>query len=209
MTRYAINEIFYSLQGEGVRAGTANVFVRFAGCNLECQMEPGPKSPGGWDCDTEFAGSLMMTAHEILAEMDRVALGAVGECRQAILTGGEPGLQVTQGLLDELKAQGWYVAIETNGSGSLNHLTGLDWVTCSPKVAEHAVRVERAHEIKYVRHAGQALPKPRCKADHYLLSPAATATEIDRAALAWCISLVKEHPEWRLSMQQHKIWRVR
>ena len=81
---------------------------------------------------------------------------------------------------------------------------------CKTKaIAEHAVQVERADEVKYVRHPGQALPKPHCTAAHYLLSPAFTTDGVDRAALAWVIHLCKEHPTWRLSMQQHKLWGVR
>jgi organic radical activating enzyme len=102
---------------------------------------------------------------------------------------------------------GWYIAVETNGSKPVP--LGIDWVTCSPKVAEHAVQVERANEVKYVRHVGQALPKPKCDSENYLLSPAFTTDGVDRAALAWCIHLCKEHPIWRLSMQQHKLWGVR
>jgi organic radical activating enzyme len=203
MKTYSVNEIFYSVQGEGVRAGTANVFVRFAGCNLECQMEPGPKSPGGWDCDTEFAGGIKMTAADIVERCIEIG----GQCLNVILTGGEPLLQVDSELLGALRDARWFIAVETNGTVPI--LAGIDWVTCSPKVAEHAVAVKEAHELKYVRHAGQALPKPRCKAAHYLLSPAFMPTAVDRESLAWCIQLVKENPKWRLSVQQHKMWNVR
>jgi len=203
MKNYSIQEIFYSVQGEGVRAGTANVFVRFAACNLECQMAAGPKSPGGFDCDTDFSNGRPFTAIELVAEMSRIA----GSCRNVILTGGEPLLQVDVDLLQHLHDKGWYIATETNGSLAVP--PGIDWITCSPKCAEHAVRVETAHELKYVRHAGQALPKPRCEAEHYLLSPAFTSEGVDRASLAWCIQLIKENPIWRLSCQQHKTWNVR
>lgn len=203
MKHYSISEIFYSLQGEGIRAGTANVFVRFAACNLECQMAAGPKSPGGWDCDTDFANGRPFTLSELVAEIKQVG----GLCRQVILTGGEPLLQVDAELLAALRAEGFYIAVETNGTKPIP--AGIDWVTCSPKVAEHAVQVDRADEVKYVRHAGQALPKPHCQATYHLLSPAFTPTGIDREALAWCIRLCKECPKWRLSVQQHKTWAVR
>lgn len=206
MKHYSINEIFYSLQGEGVRAGTANVFVRFAGCNLECQMAAGPKSPGGFDCDTEFAGGRPMTLEELIAEMERRG----GRCRQTILTGGEPLLQVDHDLVEALKARGWFIAVETNGTKAIStDIEAIDWVTVSPKVAEHAVQVSEANEVKYVRYDGQALPKPYCCADHYLLSPAFTSEGVDQASLRWCIELIKKHPEWRLSTQLHKVWRVR
>jgi Organic radical activating enzymes len=200
---YSINEIFYSLQGEGMRAGTANVFVRFAGCNLTCQMAPSETSPGGFDCDTEFSGGRSMTASEVIQEMTRLG----GKCLNVILTGGEPLLQVDDALIAALTEAHWYIAIETNGSKEMPK--GIHWVTCSPKVAEHAVRVAYADELKYVRHAGQALPRPRCEASHYLLSPAFTPTGVDRDSLLWCIQLVKDNPLWRLSTQLHKAWQVR
>lgn len=196
---YSIHEIFYSLQGEGVRAGTPNVFVRFAGCNLTCKMES-----HGFDCDTEFAGGGAYTMEQLLTAMARLG----GDCRNVILTGGEPLLQVDEALVARLKVAGWYVALETNGSKELPSPL-FDWVTCSPKVAEHAVRILKANEVKYVRHAGQAMPKPVCAAEYYVLSPAATTEGVDGEALAWCLKCVKENPKWRLSIQLHKTWSVR
>ena len=157
----------------------------------------------GFDCDTEFSNGRPFTLEELMGEMAKIG----GPCRNVILTGGEPLLQVDADLLRQLRMLGWYIAVETNGSKPVP--PGIDWVTCAPKVAEHAVQVERADEVKYVRHPGQALPKPYCTATYYLLSPAFTTDGVDRAALAWVIQLCKEHPTWRLSMQQHKLWGVR
>lgn len=193
-----INEIFYSLQGEGVRAGTANVFVRFSGCNQTCRVET-----HGFDCDTEFVSGQKFTAEQLVKTIREVGKG----CESVILTGGEPGLQVDWKLISHLKTAGFFLAIETNGSIELP--AGLDWITVSPKVAEHCVRQLVASEVKYVRHAGQGIPKPVCKAEHYLLSPAALGESIDPNAMRWCIQLVKENPRWRLTFQQHKYWGVR
>ena len=124
-----------------------------------------------------------------------------------MLTGGEPGLQLDDELVVKLRSAGWSIAVETNGSIALPE--GLDWICVSPKVAEHAIRQLVANEVKYVRGHGQALPKPRVEAKHKLLSPAFAGAEVDPRALAWCIQLVKENPEWRLSTQQHKTWHVR
>jgi 7-carboxy-7-deazaguanine synthase len=198
MDRYRVNEIFYSLQGEGVRAGTPNLFLRFSRCNLECRVET-----HGFDCDTEFESGRSMTLPEIVAEMR--ALSA--ECRWVILTGGEPALQVDLELIGLLHAEGYSLAIETNGSVELP--PGIDWVTVSPKVAEHAVRQRRAHEVKYVRGYGQGIPKTVVEAEHYLISPAFDGAEVDRRTLDWCIRLCRENPPWRLSVQQHKQWSVR
>jgi 7-carboxy-7-deazaguanine synthase len=198
MERYRVNEIFYSLQGEGVRAGTPNLFLRFSRCNLECRVET-----HGFDCDTEFESGRPMTIPEIVAEMRALAAA----CRWVILTGGEPALQVDLELIDALHAEGYSLAIETNGSIELP--PGLDWITVSPKVAEHAIRQRQAHEVKYVRGYGQAIPKTAVEAEHYLISPAFDGAEVDRRTLDWCIRLCRENPPWRLSVQQHKLWSVR
>jgi 7-carboxy-7-deazaguanine synthase len=91
---------------------------------------------------------------------------------------------------------------------------GIDWITCSPKSAEHTLRLTHASEIKYVRNVGQGIPRPTIEADHQLISPAFRTMpdgkhESEPGALAWCLKLVKENPSWRLSVQQHKLWRVR
>lgn len=201
--KYIINEIFYSPQGEGIRAGTMNIFIRFAGCNMLCSMKKGPKSPGGFDCDTEFQSGRGMEPKEILKFCREIAPA----CRNIILTGGEPTLQVDAGLIEFLRDEGYYTAIETNGSRPVP--PGINWITVSPKVAEHAIRQTYADEVKYVRGYGQALPRTRVNAKHYLISPAFDGTELDRKTLKWCVGLCKQDPRWRLSVQQHKNWKVR
>ncbi len=205
---YKFNEAFYSLQGEGRRSGTANVFLRFSGCNLQCSIEEGPKSPGGFDCDTEFASGRRMNADDAISwchEMreDRPS----SDDMWVIFTGGEPGIQLDKYLVDAFHSDGWKCAIETNGSVDVSGL-GLDWITVSPKVAEHAIRQMTADEVKYVRGYGQALPKPKCKAPNKLLSPAFNGLSIDRKALEWCISLIKDDPSWQMSVQYHKAWSI-
>lgn len=215
---YQVNEVFYSLQGEGVRAGTANVFIRFSGCNLACSMEPGQRSPGGFDCDTEFTSGRkvtldelmewVLTSHEMIttekSEGDRKwAL----EDPWLILTGGEPGLQVDREFIDYWHNKAFRLAIETNGTLVLPD--GIDWITLSPKVAEHAVKQLWANELKYVRGYGQAIPRPAAIADHYIISPAFDAMSIHPKTLEWCIKLCLQNPQWRLSLQTHKLMKVR
>jgi 7-carboxy-7-deazaguanine synthase len=196
--RYLVNEIFYSLQGEGVRAGTPNLFLRLSKCNLACRAET-----HGFDCDTEFESGRWLTLPEILDEFRQLS----ETCRWVILTGGEPALQADRDLIDGFHAAGYQLAIETNGSLELPE--GLDWITVSPKVAEHAIRQRRAHEVKYVRGYGQGIPKTVVEADHYLISPAFEGQDADPRTLDWCIRLCRDNPPWRLSVQQHKLWKVR
>lgn len=198
--QYAVNEIFYSVQGEGVRAGTANVFIRFAGCNLTCSRD----GEAGFDCDTEFTSARKMTAAAILS-----AVSAFLPCKAIIFTGGEPALQLTASLCDMFKSESYFLAIETNGTYDLSAFN-LDWITVSPKTAEHTLRQKTASEVKYVRRIGQGIPRPQVKATHRLISPACQADGVILPAdLAYCIDLIKEFPEWRLSTQQHKLWKVR
>ena len=196
---YSVNEIFYSLQGEGLRAGSANIFVRFSGCNLQCKRET-----EGFDCDTEFTSGRRMYAAEIVATCRQIAPHA----NAIILTGGEPSLQVDVPLIAALKKENYFLAIETNGTSALPD--GLDWITVSPKTAEHTLRQKIAHEVKYVRAEQQAIPKPSIEAQHFLISPACQADgSYRRADLQWCVDLVKENPKWKLSLQTHKLLQVR
>jgi 7-carboxy-7-deazaguanine synthase len=198
MDRYLVNEIFYSLQGEGVRAGAPSFFLRLAKCNLACKVET-----HGFDCDTEFESGRWMTPAEILDELRQLS----GSCEWVVLTGGEPALQVDSEMIDALHAAGYKLAVETNGSMELPE--GIDWITVSPKVAEHAIRQRKADEVKYVRGYGQAIPRTVVAAEHYLISPAFEGDRLDPRTLDWCIRLCKENPPWRLSVQQHKAWKVR
>lgn len=199
MNVYTVNEIFYSLQGEGMRAGEASVFVRFSGCNSKCLKET-----HGFDCDTEYVSGRRLGLDAIMTWIIEEA----GPCRWVVLTGGEPGLQVSADLITALHDEHFKVAIETNGSVDLSAFE-LDWITVSPKVAEHAIRQMKADEIKYVRGYGQGLPRPKCEAANKLISPATNGSEIDHRTLLWCIDLVRQDPSWRLSLQYHKVWRVR
>lgn len=200
---YTVNEMFYSLQGEGARAGTANVFIRFAGCNLTCKRD----GEAGFDCDTEFSSGTKMTAKEIANAVKK--MWPQGDTiPSVILTGGEPLLQVDDELmsaLGEIK-----VAIETNGTRPLPTGAIGAWVSCSPKTAEHTLQIGHASELRYVRHEGQALPKPSTLCANLFLSPAFSDDPAQTARnLKWCMKLVKENPEWRLSVQMHKLWGVR
>jgi len=201
--QYWINEIYLSIQGEGIRTGEPSIFMRFTGCNMRCDIHANDKSPGGFACDTEFESGRKMTADEILDELQTIK----GDCVWIVMTGGEPGLQVDEDLLQKLSEDGFKLAVETNGSVALP--AGFHWITVSPKVAEHAIKQRTANEVKYVRGYGQALPKTVVQAEHYLISPAFSGLETDARTLAWCEQLVSESDTWKLSLQTHKMnnWR--
>ena len=211
MKTYNINDIFCSLQGEGIRAGTRNVFIRFAGCNQTCRTET-----HGFDCDTEFVSHRKMTMNEIEARV--LALWGDKGSPNVIFTGGEPALSLDDALVSRFGSDlMWFCAIETNGSVALSDYVKvtLDWITCSPKVAEHAIRLQHCDEVKYVRNVGQGIPVPAVEfreSDtdyHKLLSPAFDGEDIVLGALEHCMLLIDENPEWRLTMQKHKVWDVR
>lgn len=174
-----INEIFYSLQGEGFHTGTPAVFVRFSGCNLKCSF-----------CDTHHEDGRMMSDDEIIAEVCKYP------CRMVILTGGEPGLWIDGKLTAALHAAGKYVAIETNGTCILPE--DIDWVTCSPK--EGAIlKVSRIDEVKVV-YVGQDVSEYlKLTARHFFLQPCSGQNTND------VIAYIKENPQWRLSLQTHKL----
>lgn len=190
---YGINEIFYSLQFEGARYGSANIFIRFKDCNLACSY-----------CDTEFESGRDMSVDEIIDEAKKY------KTKNIILTGGEPALQVDSDLISRLHAEGYFIAIETNGS--LPVPNNIDWITCSPKVAEHVVKKSFPNgvsELKYVRSKGQEIPQPAVESVHKFLSPAFFGNEPSADNLRYCIALVLAHPTWKLTLQGHKLLNVR
>lgn len=184
MKKKKINEIFYSLQGEGVHTGTPAVFVRFSGCNLRCSF-----------CDTRHEDGTWMTNEEIVEEVRR------HPSRLVILTGGEPSLQIDDDLLRLLHDDGRYICIETNGTHPLP--PGIDWITCSPK-GDAPVVLEKMDEVKVV-YTGQDVEMyhDRLKAEHYSLQPCSGQNTTETVAY------VLTHPWWRLSLQTHKLIDIR
>ena len=178
-----INEIFYSLQGEGFHTGTPAVFVRFSGCNLKCPF-----------CDTRHEEGVFMTDEAILAEVQR------HPARMVILTGGEPSLWIDGAFVELLHRAGKYVCIETNGTRPLP--PGIDWVTCSPKRGG-ALKLARMDEVKVVYEGQELAPYEALPATHFFLQPCSCRNTAETVAC------VLAHPRWRLSLQTHKLIDIR
>jgi organic radical activating enzyme len=185
-----VNEIFYSLQGEGGRTGEASVFIRLTKCNLACSF-----------CDTDFADGDEMSVDEILEAI------SVYPCKWIIWTGGEPTIQLKDAHLAVFREHGYKQAIETNGTRRVPSL--IDYITCSPKQDYETIknRIPFVHEIRMPIQAGDPVPDISVfpKADNYFLSPVFDADKINLENVAYCVELIKLHPQWRLSLQTHKL----
>ena len=194
---FRINEIFYSLQGEGFHTGTPVVFVRFSGCNLRCTF-----------CDTQHQAGEMMSLQEIVNEVNRYPIASL-----LVLTGGEPSLFIDEALVAELKQKtGKKIAIETNGTRPLP--TNLDWVTFSPKTAFEGGDLEpcvltHCDELKVV-YLGQDLAQyDDIEAKYRFLQPCFVEdSEQRKANMQACVEAVKRHPNWRLSLQIHRVLNI-
>jgi len=186
---YRVNEIFRSLQGEGMHTGEAAVFVRLSGCNLRCP----------W-CDTDFANYRLMSADEIADEALRLCpSSADAERGLLVLTGGEPSLQADEALTDRLHKAGFSLCMETNGTHALPR--GIDWVTCSPKEGSRVV-LKEADEVKVVFTGNSPEHwRQEIKAAHWLLQP---LDNEGRQNTEETIDYILKHPGWRLSLQTHK-----
>ena len=196
MKKYKVNEIFYSLQGEGYFVGTPAVFVRFSGCNLRCPF-----------CDTQHAKHTEMTISEIVAEIDRYPAETV------ILTGGELSLVVDKEMVEAIKAGHRFVAIETNGTHQLPD--NIDWITLSPKFdvegqEDAKVVIPLCDELKVV-YRGQDLSQYDGIATNLrFLQPIDTGNDaMNRSICAATVSACLENPKWRLSLQVHKFLNIK
>ena len=204
---YAVKELFLTLQGEGVQAGSRAVFLRFSGCNLWSGREQDRASAQCTFCDTDFVGTDgtgggKFADAQMLVGAVEATWGPSAEERLVVITGGEPMLQLDAELLDALHGRGFRVAIETNGT--LPVIDGLDWVCVSPKSGTKVVQ-RRGNELKLV------WPQPGIDPaeleswdfEHFLVQPMDCAD--GRAAVDAAIALAMERPRWRLSLQSHKL----
>ncbi|MGB6346034.1 MAG: 7-carboxy-7-deazaguanine synthase [Methyloceanibacter sp.] len=210
---YAVKEIFYTLQGEGVQAGRPAVFCRFAGCNLWSGREADREAAICNFCDTDFVGTNGSGGGKF-AEADELARacraawrGNSGTPPFVVLTGGEPMLQVDENLIAALHESGFEIAIETNGT--LPVPRSIDWICVSPKGGAPLVQ-RSGDELKLVYPQFELAPVEveDLNFTHFLLQPmdegACTPANV-RAATDYCLA----HPKWRLSLQTHKLLGLR
>jgi len=207
---YSVKEMFYTLQGEGARTGRPAVFVRFAGCNLWSGREQDRGQAVCQFCDTQFVGTDgdgggKFETSAALAQAV-ASLWPGGGAPYVVCTGGEPLLQLDAPLIDGLHAEGFEIAIETNGT--IQAPGGIDWICVSPKAHADLVQLS-GDELKLVFPQAGARPEryQSLAFAHFFLQPMDNAARDDntRAAIAYCM----ENPRWRLSVQTHKVLGLR
>ena len=204
---YAVKECFLTLQGEGVQAGSRAVFLRFAGCNLWSGREQDRAAAQCRFCDTDFVGTDgegggKFRSADALADHVERFWGVGSDHRLVVITGGEPMLQLDQPLLEELRKQGFRVAVESNGT--LPAVPGIDWLSISPKAGTEVVQ-RSGDELKLVWPQEGIDPAELEQWDfaHFLVQPMDC---VDRGeAVRAAIALAMERPKWRLTLQAHKI----
>lgn len=187
-----VNEIFYSLQGEGLHTGTPAVFLRLSGCNLKCPF-----------CDTKHESFTEMTEEEIVEKVSAFP------SRTIVITGGEPMLQLTASLTRLLHKAGFAIHIETNGSRLIPEGAEIDWITCSPKDGGKVI-IQHIDELKVVymgKDSNQDMAQyDDLKAAEYRLQPLDTGNETQNLIVRQqTIDYILQHPKWKLSLQTHKI----
>ncbi|MDR2057200.1 MAG: 7-carboxy-7-deazaguanine synthase QueE [Dysgonamonadaceae bacterium] len=186
-----VKEIFYSLQGEGGRQGEASIFIRLTRCNLKCSF-----------CDTDFKWGKDMSFEQIFFSIRKFP------CRWIVWTGGEPTLQLTDEALSFFKNAGFLQAIESNGHNKLSEL--LDYTVVSPKGKKTYVKKTnpRVDEVRLPVREGDVIPPLEIlpEAKFFFLSPVFTKDNVStQANINYCVEQVKRLPQWRLSLQIHKL----
>jgi 7-carboxy-7-deazaguanine synthase (Cx14CxxC type) len=207
---YSVKEIFYTLQGEGARTGRAAVFLRFAGCNLWSGLEKDRADAVCQFCDTDFVGT-DGTGGGKFPDAIKLAKAVAsrwpgGPNPYVVCTGGEPLLQLDAALIDALHANGFEIAVETNGT--LPAPPGIDWICVSPK-ADAELKQSTGNELKLVYPQEGGDPSHYADLDfaNFFLQPMDNEQREanTRAVTKYCLA----HPQWRLSLQTHKLLGIR
>ena len=204
---YAVKECFLTLQGEGVQSGSRAVFLRFAGCNLWSGREQNRASAECTFCDTDFVGTdgegggKFTSAGDLANHVERL-WGEGRDRRLVVITGGEPMLQLDEALVDALHARGFRLAVETNGT--LPATRGVDWICVSPKAGTDVVQ-RSGNELKLVWPQVGIDPAEleTWEFEHFLVQPMDCDAKMEAVQAA--IRLAMDRPQWRLSLQAHKV----
>lgn len=236
MKTYRIKEAWITLQGEGARAGSKSVFVRFSGCDLwNGREEDRSKGKGlcrAW-CDTDFVGGEKYDLTRLRDVMYQLwgSQGSMTGQKWCVLTGGEPSLQIDQALVDALHTDGWMIAVETNGCTDNDAVRSCDHICLSPKRGTDWKALGKAHEIKVVLPGAAPGEEGWTDAEleaiefeigfsafrpQFFVQPQDPGAYIKlgstpayQPSVQQCIDFVMAHPSWRISTQQHKVWGVR
>lgn len=205
---YSVKEIFYTLQGEGAQTGHAAVFLRFSGCNLWTGKERHRPKAVCQFCDTDFVGTdgvnggKFVSPEALASVVESLWPKAPPSNRLVVCTGGEPLLQLDQPLIDALHSKSFRIAVETNGT--VKAPAGIDWLCVSPKAGTQLLQTS-GQELKLVFPQPAAMPSlfEGLAFTHLFLQPMDGPDQAanTRAAIEYCMA----HPQWRLSLQTHKI----
>jgi 7-carboxy-7-deazaguanine synthase (Cx14CxxC type) len=207
---YKIKEIYYTLQGEGAQTGRAAIFCRFTGCNLWSGREEDRTKAICQFCDTDFWGTDGVNggrySAEDLAEQVFSLWNAKGKgTPYVVCTGGEPLLQLDENLINAFHLKGLEIAIETNGT--IEAPKGIDWICVSPKANTNII-LTKGNELKLVYPQVNADPEryQNLDFDNFFLQPMDNTHQ--NSNISACIQYCLEHPQWRLSLQTHKLLNI-
>ena len=208
--KYRIKEIFFTQQGEGKNTGKDFIFVRFSGCNLWSGQEKHRASAICKFCDTDFYGTDGINggkyqAKELIEKIKSLWISADSQIR-VVLTGGEPLLQVDKGLINALKTENIYIAVETNGT--LEAPDGIDWICMSPK-ANTEIKLRKGSEVKVVYPQKNLNPDNFNVLDfkNFYIQPMDSENYEDNVSQS--VKFCMQNPNWKLSLQTHKILGIR
>ena len=206
---YGVKEVFYTVQGEGAQAGRAAVFCRFAGCNLWSGLEKDRQSAICKFCDTDFVGTDGENGQKYSAASELAAViaktwkgGKAGPVKpMVVITGGEPLLQLDKPLIDAIHAEGFEIAVETNGT--LKAPDGIDWLCVSPKANARLVQTS-GHELKVVvpQKEFDMAELATLRFQQFFVQPMDGPRYEENCQLA--VEFCKSNPRWRISTQMHK-----